>query len=111
METAMMEQRAHESSQAKRNVANRFKAVITDGEEFLEAAASASSADFAAARDKFEETLKSVKLALLEVARPSVEKAKSTAVAANDYVRGNPWTAIGLASCVGALVGFLAAKR
>jgi ElaB/YqjD/DUF883 family membrane-anchored ribosome-binding protein len=92
-------------------MANDIKAVITDGEDLLAAATSASSADFAAARDKFEETLKSVKLALLDVARPGVAKAESTAVAANDYVRGNPWTAIGVASCVGALVGFLAAKR
>jgi ElaB/YqjD/DUF883 family membrane-anchored ribosome-binding protein len=28
-----------------------------------------------------------------------------------DYIRGNPWTAVGLAVAAGLLIGFLAGKR
>lgn len=106
-----MEQRADEFNQAKSKMANDIKTVITDGEDFLRAAANVSSAGLAAARGKFEEKLTNAKARLVDASQPAVDKARRSAAAANGYVHGNPWTAIGVAAAVGALVGFLVAKR
>jgi ElaB/YqjD/DUF883 family membrane-anchored ribosome-binding protein len=107
----MMEQRTDEFNQAKGKMANDIKTVITDGEDLLKAAANVSGEGFALARDKFDETLRSAKARLVEASRPAVDKARRTAAAANGYAHDNPWTVIGVAAAVGALIGFLAAKR
>jgi ElaB/YqjD/DUF883 family membrane-anchored ribosome-binding protein len=106
-----MEQRTDEFNQAKGKMANDIKTVITDGEDLLKAAANVSGAGFAAARERIDEKLSSAKARLVDASRPAVDKARRTAAAANGYVHGNPWTVIGVAAAVGALIGFLAARR
>ena len=59
----------------------------------------------------FERRLKGLKDAVSDASQSAVDKTTDTAVAANDYVRGNPWTAIAIGIAAGALIGFLAAKR
>ena len=61
--------------------------------------------------EKFEAIVKSVKARLTDVSQPVLDRTKETAAVADGYVRGNPWTAVGVAVAVGALIGFLAAKR
>lgn len=106
-----MEPRTDEFNRAKGKMASDIKTVITDGEELLKAAASASGAGFAAVREKFDEKLSSARARLVESSRPAVDKARKTAVAANGYVHANPWTVIGVAVAAGALIGFLAARQ
>ncbi len=52
----------------------------------------------------------SVKTAMAEASQPMFDQAKNTAAAANNYVRGNPWTAVGVAITTGVLLGFLTRK-
>jgi ElaB/YqjD/DUF883 family membrane-anchored ribosome-binding protein len=108
---AMMEQKTGEFNLAKGKMASDIKTIITDGEDLIKAAAGVSGAGFAAAREKFDEKLGSAKARLVDATRPAVDKARKTAAAADGYVHGNPWTAIGIAAAAGLLVGFLAAKR
>jgi ElaB/YqjD/DUF883 family membrane-anchored ribosome-binding protein len=107
----MMEQRTEEFSQAKGKMAGDIKTVIADGEDLLRAAANVSGAGLAAAREKIDEKLHSAKTRLVDASRPAVDKARSAAAAADSYVHGNPWAVIGIAVAVGALIGFLTAKR
>ena len=107
----MMEQRTDEFNQAKGKMASDIKTVITDGEDLLKAAANVTGAGLAAAREKFDEKLSSAKASLVDASQSAVDEAKKSAAAANGYVHGNPWTVIGVAAAVGALIGFLAAKR
>ena len=97
--------------QARGRVAGDFRAMIADGEDLLKAAATVSGEGFAAARTKFEGKLKSAKAALADASQPVLDKTRESAAAADDYVRGNPWTAVGVAVAAGALIGFLAARR
>jgi ElaB/YqjD/DUF883 family membrane-anchored ribosome-binding protein len=83
---------------AKGKVAADFKAMISDSEDLLKAAANVSGEGFGAARSKFEERLKSAKAALAEGAQ-------------SDYIRSNPWTAVGIAVAAGLVLGFIAGKR
>jgi len=107
----MTEQRTDEFNQAKGKMANDIKTVITDGQDLLKAAANVSSSGLAVAREKFDETLSSARARLVDASRPAVDQARRTAAAANDYVHESPWTVIGVAVAVGALIGFLAARR
>jgi len=105
-----MQQHTHTASEfnrAKGKMADDLKMIVSDGEELLKAAANASGEGFTAARAKFAEKVTSAKAKLEDVSQPVVEKAQQ----ADDYVHGNPWTAIGVAAAVGLLIGFLAAKR
>jgi len=106
-----MEQRTEAFNQAKGKMASDIKTVIADGEDLLKAAANASSAGIAAAREKIDEKLCNAKGMLIDASRPAVDKARRTAVTANNYVHGNPWAVIGIAVAASALLGFWAAKR
>ena len=107
----MMEQRTDEFNQAKGKMADDIKTVITDGEDLLKAAVNVSGAGFAVAREKFDEKLGSARARLVDASRPAVDKARRTAAAANGYVHDNPWTVIGVAAAIGALIAFVATRR
>ena len=88
----------HDFDRAKGKMAADFKTMITDSEDLLKAAASVSGEGFGAARSKFEERVKSAKAMLADASPP-------------EYIRGNPWAAVGIAVAAGLLIGLLAAKR
>lgn len=96
---------------AKEKMTGDLKAVIADSEDLLKAVVSVSNEGFAGATAKFEEKLRSAQRALAAVSRPVIDRAKGSAAVTDNYVHGNPWTAIGLAAAAGALIGFLTAKR
>ena len=58
-----------------------------------------------------ERRLRGIKEAVADASQTAVDRTTETAVAANHYVRGHPWTAIAIGAAAGALMGFLAAKR
>jgi ElaB/YqjD/DUF883 family membrane-anchored ribosome-binding protein len=107
----MMQQAAQDFDRARGKMAGDFRTMIADGEELLKAAASVSGEGFAAARTRFEQKLTSAKASLAEASQPAIDRAKEGAAVADRYVRGNPWSAVGIAIAVGAVLGFLAARR
>ncbi len=106
-----MDRAVHELERASGRMAGDFRNMIADSEDLLKAAATASGDGLTAARTKFEEKLKRAKATLADAAQPVFDGARETAAAADNYVHGNPWIAIGAAIAAGALFGFLAAKR
>jgi ElaB/YqjD/DUF883 family membrane-anchored ribosome-binding protein len=94
----MMDRAMHDLDRAKGRMAADFRTMISDSEELLKAAASVSGEGFGAARTKFAERVKSAKATLADALQA-------------DYIRGNPWTAVGTAVAAGLLIGFLAGKR
>lgn len=96
---------------ASGRIADDLRNMIADSEELLDAAAAVSGEGFSAARTKFEAKLKNAREALAAASRPALDKAGEAAAAAQDYVRGNPWTAVGVATAAGLLVGLLVARR
>lgn len=107
----MMDRAVEDLDRASGKMAGDFRAMITDSEELLKAAATVSGEGFAAARTRFEERLAKAKARLADASQPAIDRAKASAGAADEYVRSNPWAAVGAAAAVGALLGFLAAKR
>lgn len=107
----MINQSMDEFNQVKSRMAGDVKTVITDGEDLLKAAREVSGDGFAAARAKFAEKLTSAGTSVADASRAVVEKTREGAAATDDYVHGSPWTAIGVATVAGLLIGFLAARR
>jgi ElaB/YqjD/DUF883 family membrane-anchored ribosome-binding protein len=107
----MMNRAVNEFDRAKGRMAGDFRTMIADSEALLKAAASVSGKGFAAARTKFEDKLTRAKATLADASQPVFDRTMESAAAADDYVHGNPWTAVGVAIAAGVLIGFLAAKR
>jgi len=107
----MMDKAMDKFDGARGRMAGDFRAMITDSEDLLKAAGAVSNESFRAARTLFEEKLKSAKASLADASQPLLEQTRETVVATNQYVRANPWTAVGIGLAAGVLVGFLAAKR
>jgi len=107
----MLHRAVDEFDRASGRMAGDFRTMITDSEDLLKAAATVSGEGFAAARRKFEEKLKSAKATLADASQPVFDGTRQTAAIANDYVRGNPWAAVGVAIAAGLLIGFLARGR
>ena len=106
-----MDRAANDFDRARGRIAGDFRTMISDSEALLKAAASVSGKGFAAARTKFEDKLRHAKATLAEASQPVFDRTMESAAVADDYVRGNPWIAVGVAITAGVLIGLLAAKR
>jgi ElaB/YqjD/DUF883 family membrane-anchored ribosome-binding protein len=84
-----------------------LKALIGDAEELLRATASQAGEKVAAARQKIEQSLIEGKKALADAEQIVIERSKEYADVADDYVRENPWSAVGIAAGVGLILGLL----
>jgi ElaB/YqjD/DUF883 family membrane-anchored ribosome-binding protein len=88
-----------------------LKVVAQDVEELLRATASQTGEKLAEARTRAEESLRSARMRLTETSDEIAERTRAAANAADDYVRDNPWHAVGIAAGIGFAVGLLLARR
>jgi ElaB/YqjD/DUF883 family membrane-anchored ribosome-binding protein len=98
-----------ESSRDK--LVDEFAAVLAEAEEMLKRAATETGDKARDLRSQIETKLLRAKLSLQELEGQAVDQAKAAARATDDYVRDNPWQAIGVAAAVGVLVGLLIGRR
>ncbi len=107
----MLQRSVDEFERARNRMAGDLKTMIADGEDLLKAATTASGDGFALARTKFENKLQVAKTSLLDASQPAFDRSREAAAAATDYVRGNPWTAVGIVVAAGVMIGLLAGRR
>jgi ElaB/YqjD/DUF883 family membrane-anchored ribosome-binding protein len=88
-----------------------LKVVIADAEELLRATANQAGEKIAEIRVKAEENLRNAKIRLARAEQALVERTKAAARATDDYVRANPWRAVGIAAGAGFIVGLLVGRR
>jgi ElaB/YqjD/DUF883 family membrane-anchored ribosome-binding protein len=88
-----------------------LKTVIADAEAWLRHGSSLSGEELKAAKAKFERTIVNAKDDLIKLEQAVVEKTKVAAKATDEYVKENPWTAVGVGAAVGVLVGMLIARK
>jgi ElaB/YqjD/DUF883 family membrane-anchored ribosome-binding protein len=84
-----------------------LKTLIGDAEELLKATTSQAGEKVAAARQKIEQSLIEGKKALADAEKIVIERSKEYADIADDYVRENPWSAVGIAAGAGLILGLL----
>lgn len=62
-------------------------------------------------RQKFDDSLQTARESTVRAAQDAARQAKDAALAADRYAHDEPWRVAGAALAVGALVGFLLARR
>lgn len=92
---------------SKERLVGDLRNLVADAEELLKATASQAGDKIGVARQKIEQSLIEGKKALAEAEKTLVAKSKEAAEIADDYVRENPWTAVGIAGGIGLVFGLL----
>lgn len=88
-----------------------LKVVIADAEDLLRATANQAGEKIAEIRVKAEENLRAAKVRLAHAEAALMERTKAAAKATDDYVRANPWRAVGIAAGAGFIIGLLVGRR
>ena len=102
---------AEKERRIRGKLAEDLKMVLTDAEELLKATAEQTGERITAARAKAEESLKAAKVRLAQEEVAVVTKTKAAAKATEDYVRANPWKAMGIAAAIGFVLHTLVTRR
>jgi ElaB/YqjD/DUF883 family membrane-anchored ribosome-binding protein len=88
-----------------------FTDVLAEAESLLKQAAKESGEKASDLRGQVEAKLRSAKIRLHDLSDDASESAKVAARVTDDYVRDNPWQAIGIAAAVGFLTGLALSRR
>jgi len=86
-------------------------AVIRDAENLLRATATQTGEKIVEMRGRAEESVRMAKERLSGLEEATLERARVLAGEADEYVRGNPWQAVGIAAGVGLVLGLLISRR
>lgn len=92
---------------SKEKLVGDLRNLVADAEELLKATASQAGEKIGVARQKIEQSLIEGKKALADAEKTLLKKSKEAADVADDYVRENPWSAVGIAAGVGLILGLL----
>jgi ElaB/YqjD/DUF883 family membrane-anchored ribosome-binding protein len=101
----------HESEITADKLAADLRLVIADAEALLRATASQAGETVAGARAKVQDSLDSAKAKLEGFGEDATRQARAAVHATEDYVRDNPWQAVGVAALVGIALGLLISRR
>lgn len=88
-----------------------LRMVLEDAEELLRATAGQAGEKVSEARARAEESIRMARAALGEMGDEALERTREAVASADDYVRENPWTAVGIAAGIGLVVGVLLARK
>jgi ElaB/YqjD/DUF883 family membrane-anchored ribosome-binding protein len=93
--------------ETKEKLMSDFKVLLGDAEELLKATANNAGERVATARQRIEQSLKQGKETLADTEDVLLDRTSEAAKAADDYVRENPWSAVGIAAGIGLVLGLL----
>jgi ElaB/YqjD/DUF883 family membrane-anchored ribosome-binding protein len=92
-------------------LARDFRNVVADSQELLKAIGSDGDAKLAEVKSRAQKSLNEARERLSEWQSVLEDGAIAAAQSTDEYVRENPWQAVGITAAIGVLVGFLIAKR
>ena len=96
---------------ARDQLLSDLKTVVQDAEAWLRHSGHLTGEEFKVAKAKFERTLVKAKEDIIRLEEAAVEKAKVAAKATDEYVKENPWKAVGLGTAIGVVIGMLIARK
>jgi ElaB/YqjD/DUF883 family membrane-anchored ribosome-binding protein len=85
--------------------------VVRDAEALLKATAGQAGEKLQEARAKTEESLRQAKTRIESLEQAAMNSGKEMMNSAEDYVRQNPWQALGVAAGVGLVLGVLLSRK
>jgi ElaB/YqjD/DUF883 family membrane-anchored ribosome-binding protein len=92
-------------------IARDIQNVVTDAQELLKTVQSEGGSKLSEVKVKVQQQLDSAKQMLGQIQTTVNDGAKVAIDTTDAYVRSNPWRAVGISAALGALIGFLAARR
>ena len=92
-------------------IARDIQNVVSDAQELLKTVQSEGGSKLADVKVKVQAQLDNAKQMLGQLQTTVNDGAKVAIDTTDAYVRSNPWRAVGISVAVGALIGFLAARR
>lgn len=92
-------------------IARDIQNVVSDAQELLKTVQSEGSSRLTEVKGQVQAKLDNAKQMLGELGTTVQDGAKQAMDTTDAYVRANPWRAIGVSAAVGALIGFLIARR
>jgi ElaB/YqjD/DUF883 family membrane-anchored ribosome-binding protein len=98
-------------SDSREKLMDDLRLVVADAEELLRATANQAGEGAAVARARIQENLQAVKGRLDSAQDVLIERTLDAAKDADRYVRDNPWQAVGVSACIGAIVGMLISRH
>ena len=101
----------NEISAASEHVMKNVRGFVDGAEELLRATAHFSGEGLAAARARVAEQVDELRQTMGDARDYARDKARRAAVTTDQYVRHNPWQAVGIAMAAGVAIGFLARRR
>ena len=96
---------------SRESLLDDFSAMLTEAEDLLKRAGNETGERAKDLRAQVEAKLLSAKLRLQELEGEAMDRAKAAVRVTDDYVRDNPWGAIGVAAVAGFLVGLMINRR
>lgn len=88
-----------------------LQTVIGDAEMLLRETAEQGGERIREVRMRAEESVRQAKERLAGIQEEAIDRAQAIAGDANDFVRSNPWQAVGIAAGVGLVLGILLMSR
>ncbi|HEY1843575.1 MAG TPA: YqjD family protein [Buttiauxella sp.] len=88
-----------------------LKSLADTLEEVLSASTDKSKTELEKLRGKAEKALKESRYRLGETSDVIAKQTREAAAKADDYVRENPWTGVGIGAAIGVVLGVLLTRR
>src|SRR5436190_277486 len=92
-------------------IARDFQNVVDDAHELLKTVQTEGEGKINDVRSKVQDSIDVARAKVGAVSSQVTKSAKEAAVTTDEYVRANPWQAVGVGALAGAVIGFLVARR
>ena len=102
---------AAKSGRGRKSTVKDFSDALDDANTLLREAMAETGERASDLRSQVAAKLLSAKLKLQDLQDDAVDRAKAAARVTDDFVRDNPWQAMGAAAALGFLVGVLISRR
>ncbi|QXA48210.1 YqjD family protein [Enterobacter cancerogenus] len=93
------------------NLRAELKSLADTLEEVLSSSADKSKDEVSKLRSKAEKALKESRYRLGETGDVLAKQTREAAARADEYVRDNPWTGVGIGAAIGVVLGVLSTRR
>jgi ElaB/YqjD/DUF883 family membrane-anchored ribosome-binding protein len=110
-ETGKRDRRADRNGDQPAARADEWRNLVADVEDLIKKVANVDDEEVAEIRAKVEDTLTKAKTSATQGIAAMRGQTNEVTEATDEYVRENPWAAIGIAAAVGIVIGFIAGRR
>ena len=97
--------------QATQKLVSDFRVLVADAEDLVQATTAQAGDKIAEVRGRVQQSVADLKPRLARVEATLREQANAAVTTTDEYVRAQPWTAVGVAAGLGLIIGILVGRR